>query len=100
LKIEEIVSDMDKRVFISKAEYAEFLSSLRTTETNYTALYTDFESKLKFVEGKYDYFSERNDYLDTLIGREVGASLFETFKQRKTELNKPIIFWRWAIGVM
>lgn len=55
---------------------------------------------LKFIEGKRDFFEERITYLDNLIGREVGVSLFETFKQRKIELNKPVIFWRWAVPVM
>ena len=99
-KLDEIISDMEKSVSKSKTEYGEFLSSLKTTETNYNTLYDEFDSKLKFVESKHDYFTERNIYLDTLIGREVGASLFETFKQRKTELSKPIVFWRLAIGAM
>jgi hypothetical protein len=52
-----------------------------------------FNKHLEFVESKTAYFEERNTYLDSLIGREVGASLFETFKQRKTELEKPVRRW-------
>ncbi len=52
-----------------------------------------FAKKLEFVESKTDFFKERNDYLDELIGREVGASLFETFKQRKGELETPVNKW-------
>lgn len=52
-----------------------------------------FSEKLEFVESKTDFFKERNNYLDELIGREVGASLFETFKQRKGELEKPVSKW-------
>jgi hypothetical protein len=59
-----------------------------------------FEDYLTFVEGKKKYFEERNTYLDELIGREVGASLFETFKQRKNELNNPVNFWKWSVPVM
>ncbi|MFT3980447.1 MAG: hypothetical protein QM687_08260, partial [Ferruginibacter sp.] len=55
---------------------------------------------LDFVEGKREFFEERITYLENLIGREVGASLFETFKQRKTELHEPVIFWRWAVPIM
>jgi len=35
-----------------------------------------------------------------LIGREVGASLFETFKQRKGELEKPVNKWLWIVIAM
>ncbi len=56
------------------------------------------ELKQKFEE-KTDYFTERNGYLDDLIGREVGASLFETFKQRKGELSSSISFWKWSVPI-
>lgn len=52
---------------------------------------------MKFVESKKEYFEERNNYLDELIGREVGASLFETFKQRKRELENPVNKWLWIV---
>lgn len=58
------------------------------------------QGHLSFVEGKKEFFEERIKYLETLIGREVGASLFETFKQRKTELETPVRFWRWAVPIM
>lgn len=53
----------------------------------------EFNKSLDFVEGKKSFFEERNTYLENLIGREVGASLFETFKQRKEELDKPVERW-------
>jgi len=53
----------------------------------------EFDLKLEFVEDKKLFFEERNNYLNELIGREVGASLFETFKQRKNELEKPVGKW-------
>lgn len=56
-------------------------------------IYQDFDDKLKFVESKTSFFEDRNKYLEDLIGREVGASLFETFKQRKTELDEPVKSW-------
>jgi hypothetical protein len=55
---------------------------------------------LKFVEDKREFFEERIVYLKNLIGQEVGANLFKTFKFRKDELEKPVIFWRWAVPVM
>ena len=65
----------------------------------YLKLKNKFEEKLSLVESKADYFAERNEYLDDLIGREVGASLFETFKQRKGELSSSISFWKWSVPV-
>lgn len=61
---------------------------------------SDFKTKLEFIESKKEYFEERNNYLDELIGREVGASLFETFKQRKGELEKPVNKWLWIVILM
>ncbi len=58
---------------------------------------TDFSEKLEFVESKRVFFEERNNYLNELIGREVGASLFETFKQRKKELINPVAKWLWIV---
>lgn len=57
----------------------------------------EFTSKLEFVESKKEFFEERNNYLNELIGREVGASLFETFKQRKKELISPVSKWLWIV---
>lgn len=61
---------------------------------------SDNAEHLKFVEGKREFFEERIEYLQNLIGKEVGANLFKTFKFRKDELEKPVIFWRWAVPVM
>jgi hypothetical protein len=61
---------------------------------------TGFTTQLEFVEGKREFFEERNNYLDELIGREVGASLFETFKQRKDELEKPVNKWLYIVIAM
>ena len=60
----------------------------------------DFDSKLQFVEDKKAFFEERNIYLENLIGREVGVSLFETFKQRKNELEQPVKKWLWIVILM
>lgn len=57
----------------------------------------EFDEKLQFVEDKKAFFEERNNYLQNLIGREVGVSLFETFKQRKIELDKPVKKWFWVV---
>ncbi|MES2810217.1 MAG: hypothetical protein V4619_16410, partial [Bacteroidota bacterium] len=99
-KVQETALDMEKSVTKAKTDFSTLLNSLTETETKYLNLYSDFEEKLEIVENKYKYFVERNNYLDELIGREVGASLFETFKQRKTELSQPLQYWRLAIFSM
>ncbi|WP_052234875.1 hypothetical protein [Alteromonas macleodii] len=66
-------------------------------EAEYNELVRKFEDSVSKVESKREYFDERNQYLNDLIGREVGASLFETFKQRKEEFKTPIIWWGIAI---
>ncbi|MCK8143226.1 hypothetical protein MW871_15150 [Flavobacterium sp. I-SCBP12n] len=90
-----------------KIEYNKLLTDYDSVKKQYKEDLTELESKqvifkeyLKFVEDKKAYFEERNKYLDDLIGREVGASLFETFKQRKNELEKPVNFWKWAVPAM
>jgi hypothetical protein len=87
--------------------YVEANEELTENNKKVTTLIGDFNKQveinqghLEFVEGKRTFFEERIEYLETLIGREVGASLFETFKQRKVELNKPVLFWRWAVPIM
>ena len=71
-------------------EYVKILSELNT----------DFDEALNIVKSKTEYFEERNEYLNDLIGREVGASLFETFKQRKKELASSVTFWKWSVPAM
>ncbi|MEN8169207.1 MAG: hypothetical protein ABFS08_03205 [Pseudomonadota bacterium] len=88
----------------SSKELLEIIKSYTTDierqNKNYSKLETLFNESLSFIEGKKDYFEERNKYLDDLIGREVGASLFETFKQRKKELAPSVKFWKWSVPVM
>jgi hypothetical protein len=100
LRIEKLNSDTNAKFEELTSLYSNTLKELQTSDTLYKGNNEKFNKRLEFVESKTDYFNERNEYLDILIGREVGASLFETFKQRKTELNKPIIFWRWAVMIL
>ena len=83
-----------------KDSYTELLEQLDKKDKFYKSQNDEFERRLSFVVSKEEYFRERNEYLDALIGREVGASLFETFKQRKIELNQPLDFWKWAVAIM
>jgi len=100
VRIETIISNTNTKFEELTSQYSVSLKELQNSDTTYKINNENFNKKLEFVESKTDYFNERNEYLDILIGREVGASLFETFKQRKTELNKPLIFWRWAVMVL
>jgi hypothetical protein len=89
-EIKKLQSDVSLALKESKTEN-------ESRKKEYDRLEGLFNEKLSFVEGKKEYFEERNQYLDDLIEREVGASLFETFKQRKTELIKSIGFWKWTV---
>jgi uncharacterized protein YoxC len=75
----------------------ESQSQIELHQKTYEKLEKSFSDKLSFVEDKTKYFEDRNQYLNDLIGREVGYSLFETFKQRKIELVTSIKFWKWAV---
>lgn len=99
-RIEKLNSDTQNKFDELTTSYTSVLKELQNSDAVYKSKNEDFTQRLSFVEDKTEYFNERNNYLDNLIGREVGASLFETFKQRKTELNKPLNFWRWAVMIL
>ena len=87
-----------------KKEYSDFKTDIEKVVKELESKVTTFEEKnetfvkiLELVENKKQYFDERNNYLDNLIGREVGVKLFHTFKARKDELNSSVNFWK--IGV-
>jgi hypothetical protein len=81
----------------------EILKSVKIDHSNvsekFTALIESINSKEEFIESKNDFFVERLSYLNDLIGSEVGASLFNTFKVRKDELNSGVLFWTWGVGL-
>jgi hypothetical protein len=99
-KVESVEEAINSTLVKFKTEYSELVTKISKSDADFTALYNDFVSKHGFVVSKHQYFVDRNDYLDSLIGREVGASLFETFKQRKTELNGPLNTWRWTVWIL
>lgn len=101
---EKIISEMnDKRVEIlkvSKEAQEKVDSTLKDfSEKLESAVLAkkDVEDAVCVIKEKEEYFNERNKYLDDLIGREVGSSLFETFKQRKNEISGSIAFWKWSV---
>jgi DNA repair exonuclease SbcCD ATPase subunit len=77
----------------------EQIQTIEKQNASFDSLESSFDEKLELVNSKTEHFEERNKYLDDLIGREVGASLFETFKQRKGELSTSITFWTWAVPI-
>ncbi|MCF8302356.1 MAG: hypothetical protein K9I94_03695 [Bacteroidales bacterium] len=89
-KIETENQVFEKQKSIFKEQESISAENIETIKTQID----DFNEKLKFVESKKAYFEERNNYLKELIGREVGVSLFETFKQRKKELENPVNNWQ------
>jgi len=89
-----------------KALFDELNEELSRTKSDHekvskklNELINSLEEKVTFALEKSTYFEERNSYLDDLIGREVGASLFETFKHRKGELSSSIGFWKWSVPI-
>ncbi|EKS9202817.1 hypothetical protein [Enterococcus sp. A8] len=95
--IDKIFDDSEKALNAIKLNISQYKDEYSEISKKLIALNSSFDEKLAFVADKESYFKERNDYLDALIGREVGASLFETFKQRKNELAPSVSFWKYAV---
>lgn len=76
------------------------LESGTSTHSELEKQKTTFTAHLEFVDSKKQHFEDRNKYLDDLIGREGSAALFETFKHRKEQLDKPVRFWQWSVAVV
>lgn len=98
--INELLTAIKEQQVDSKKLTASIKSTLSEYTEMLTTLNSDYEKNLNEVKSKTEYFKERNSYLDDLIGREVGASLFETFKQRKLELAPSVRFWKLAVPAM
>jgi len=86
-----------EKIRLSQDEIDDYKNDLSLKIDTFDDQIKKFDTQLKFVENKKSFFEERNKYLEELIGREVGASLFETFKQRKGELNNPVNTWKWIV---
>jgi len=110
-KLESFRQEQARRTAEAEKALGELRASIKSAGEQQTKLadavearLKDFETKkqaqeahLTFIEGKREFFEERLRYLEDLIGREVGASLFETFKQRKVELQRPVTRWSWLV---
>ncbi|CQR10206.1 TPA: hypothetical protein ACJFUB_000588 [Yersinia enterocolitica] len=97
---EKLLNEARSELSTLQDDIIECGKKIASQDTKFNGLKASFEKSLDFVKGKEKYFEERNQYLDDLIGREVGASLFETFKQRKEELSPSVNFWKWAVPVL
>lgn len=94
------VSGEKEQIENTRKEIEDLKETIEQKITDFEEKDSSFQEKLEFVESKKEYFDERLKYLEELIGREVGVSLFETFKQRKKELNTSVNFWKFAVPVM
>lgn len=95
--IESIKINIDNTYVEFEERFRNLTTEILKSDEKFKNMNNDFEEKMRLVNNKTSYFDERNEYLDNLIGREVGASLFETFKQRKGELQNPLNWWRIAV---
>jgi hypothetical protein len=94
------IKEFQELYTVSNTKIDERFKVVESIIIDFTNQVNENQKHLEFVEGKRHFFEERNNYLNDLIGREVGASLFETFKQRKNELYKPVIFWLCGVLIM
>ncbi len=85
-ELERIFSERNSELNQHRETISSYIEDFRQQKSQY-------QDHLNFVEGKRSYFEERIEYLDALIEREVGASLFKTFNARKNELNAPVKWW-------
>lgn len=58
---------------------------------------TDFEKLLFSVAEKSKTFEDRLVVLNEIIGKEGAVKLFQTFNDRKKELQKPVTRWTWLV---
>jgi len=98
--LKESFDENENKIQESKKIISELISVVENYIKEFGKKQTQFEGYINEVEGKKGFFDERNKYLTDLIGREVGASLFETFQQRKKELKPSVQFWKFAVPVM
>lgn len=91
-KLDEFIDRQDKR-------FEEAFSNTEHQRKEFVKHDSEMLQALADIEQRHKSYEERSEYLDDLIGREVGASLFETFKARKKELTSTIKFWGFVVPV-
>ncbi|WP_221076569.1 hypothetical protein [Agarivorans aestuarii] len=91
-KLDEFIAEQDKL-------FEEAFSNTEHQRAEFAKHDSEMMLALADIEQRHNSYNERSQYLDDLIGREVGASLFETFKARKKELTGTIKFWGFLVPV-
>lgn len=91
-KLDEFIAEQDKR-------FEEAFSNMENQRAEFAKHDSEMMLALADIEQRHKSYEERSEYLNDLIGREVGASLFETFKARKKELNWTILIWGGLVPV-
>lgn len=94
-EIESIKEKANKQMDSHDKEIDALRKSAEELEQNMQLKISTYDKHIKTLNNSMQTFNERSLYLDELIGREVGASLFETFKQRKKEFH--IGWWFFAV---
>ncbi|PML94454.1 hypothetical protein [Vibrio breoganii] len=94
-----VSNDLSSTITQYKKSLSGIEAEIEQQQQEFERLRIEFQTHLDNIQEKHDTYKLRSAFLDDLIGREVGASLFETFKQRKIELDAPIFWWRTAVGV-
>lgn len=99
-ELQEDTEIYDARFKEKQTALSELIDKISTELSEFNDKNDAFKEILSDVESKKAFFDERNRYLTDLIGREVGVSLFETFRQRKSELKPSVNFWTKAVFFM
>ena len=97
---EKLLNQATSQLEVIDNNLTEYEKTYEKNNHKFKELDSNFSEKLEFVESKTEFFAKRNEYLEDLIGREVGASLFETFQQRKKELQGSVLLWTIAVPVL
>ncbi len=101
-KIEAFRESLEALEKSQKAKLEEIALSFKKVETSSSAM-TDYlafaEKANERIAVHLSFFEEREKIVNALIGKEAGAHLFGTFKERKTELKGPYRFWGWMVAL-
>lgn len=95
-----------ERIKQEKEIFDEFSADLKQLKENYneqigitTKHNATFEKQLETILDKSKTFDERINVLNELIGKEGAVKLFNTFNDRKKELEKPVKIWTIAVFI-
>jgi hypothetical protein len=94
------LESIKERIKEDKEIFDEFASDLKQLKDSYTEQIgittkhnSAFEKQLEIILDKSKTFDERIKVLNELIGKEGAVKLFNTFNDRKKELEEPVKNW-------